>query len=226
MGWGVGDGETFDALLEARLNSEPLSRIFKHVELLNFGVPGYQPPQQLFAFEKTLKLQPNTLFYVATGRELHRSADYLAEVVRKRLPIPNPALQSIVDKSGVRADMDESNSLKLLEPYKAEILKGVYGTLVEESMKRGIRPVWIFIPQVRAGAWQEETPVALEIAQNAGFGIINLEDVYKDRDAATIRLAEWDDHPNAIGHRLIADRLYTAIAANPSVVFGPESAVK
>jgi len=226
MGWGVGDGETFDALLEERLNSEPLSRAFKHVELLNFGVPGYQPPQQLVAFDKTLKLQPNALFYVATGRELHRSADYLAEAVRKRLPIPYPALQSIVDKSGVRSDMDESTSLKHLEPYKAEILKAVYGALVEESTKRGIRPVWVFVPQVRAGAWQEETPAAVEIAQRAGFAIINLEDVYKDRDIETIRLAEWDDHPNSIGHRLIADRLYTAIAANTSVVFGPDLAVK
>ena len=121
-------------------------------------MPGYQPPQQLVAFEKAIALQPNALFYIAAGREMHRSADYLAEAVRKRLPIPYPALQAIVDKSGVRADMDETAALKLLEPYKAEILKVVYDSLVEQSLKRGIRPVWIFVPQVRAGIWQEETP--------------------------------------------------------------------
>jgi hypothetical protein len=226
MGWGVGDGQTFEALLEDRLNREPLSGAFKHVELLNFGVPGYQPPQQLVAFDKAMALQPNALFYVAAGREIHRSADYLAEAVRKRLPIPYPALQAIVDKSGVRADMDETTSLKHLEPYAAEILKVVYVSLVEQSLKRGIRPVWIFLPQVRAGIWQEDTPATLKIAQDAGFAIVDLEDVYKGRDLATIRLAEWDDHPSALGHRLIADRLYAAIAANPGLVFGNEPIVK
>jgi D-alanyl-lipoteichoic acid acyltransferase DltB (MBOAT superfamily) len=226
MGWGVGDGETFEALLEDRLDKEPLSPLFKHVELLNFGVPGYQPPQQLVAFEKATALQPNELFYIAAGREMHRSADYMAEVVRKRLPIPYPALQAIVDKSGVRADMDETAALKLLEPYKAEILKVVYDTLVEQSLKRGIRPVWIFIPQVRAGIWQEETAASLKIAQDAGFAIVNLEDVYTGRDLATVRLAEWDDHPSALGHQLIADRLYEAFAANPDLIFGNPPIVK
>jgi hypothetical protein len=226
MGWGVGDAETFEAVLEDRLNREPLNAAFKHVELLNFGVPGYQPPQQLVAFDKTSALQANALFYVATGREMRRSADYLAEVVRKRLPIPYPTLQAIVDKSAVRADMDETTSFKSLEPYQAEILRAVYGLLVEQSLKRGIRPVWVFVPQVRAGPWQEETPAAMKIAQEAGFATIDLSDVYEGRDLASIRLAEWDDHPNALGHRLIADRLYAAIAANPSVVFGSEPIAK
>ena len=93
-------------------------------------------------------------------------------------------------------------------------------------MKRGIRPVWIFLPQVRAGIWQEETPATLKIARDAGFAIIDLQDVYHDRDLATIRLAEWDDHPNALGHRLIADRLYAAFAANRDLIFGNEPIVK
>ena len=226
MGWGVGDGETFEALLEERLNTEPLSRAFKRVELLNFGVPGYQPPQQLVAFDKTMPLQPNALFYVAAGREMRRSANYLAEAVRKRLPIPYPELQAIVDKSGVRADMDETTALKHLEPYQAEILQVVYRSLVEQSLKRGIRPIWIFVPQVRAGTWQEETPATLKIARDAGFAIIDLEDVYKGQELATIRLADWDDHPNALGHQLIADRLYAAIAANPNLLFSNEPIVK
>ena len=195
-------------------------------ELLSFGVPGYQPPQQLVAFEKATVLQPNELFYIAAGREMHRAADYMAEAVRKRLPIPYPALQAIVDKSGVRAAMDETAALRLLEPYKAEILKVVYDSLVEQSLKRGIRPVWIFIPQVRAGIWQEETAATLKIAQDAGFAIVDLEDIYTGRDLATIRLAEWDDHPSALGHRLIADRLYEAFAANPDLIFGNPPIVK
>jgi aryl-alcohol dehydrogenase-like predicted oxidoreductase len=66
----------------------------------------------------------------------------------------------------------------------------------------------MFLPQVREGAWQEETAETLRVAESAGFVIIDMADVYKGQDIAAIRLAEWDDHPNRRGHELIASRLY------------------
>ena len=71
--------------------------------------------------------------------------------------------------------------------------------------------VWIFVPQVREGAWEEETPEMLRIATEAGFLIVNLADVLKSERVEAVRLAEWDEHPNGRGHRLIAARLYAAL---------------
>jgi hypothetical protein len=81
-------------------------------------------------------------------------------------------------------------------------------------------PVLIFLPQVRGGTWQEETPETLQIAKEAGFIVIDLSDVFDGEDLESIRLAEWDDHPNAKGHRLVADRLYQAIVQRPDILFG------
>jgi D-alanyl-lipoteichoic acid acyltransferase DltB (MBOAT superfamily) len=217
MGWGVADGATFEALLEDRLNREPLGSEFRHFELLNFGIPGYQPPQQLAAFERALKLEANALFYVAAGRESSRSAAYLAEALHKKLPVP-AALRSIVDRAGIEAGMDEAALAKQLRPHGRAILEAVYRTIAERSRAAGVRPVWIFLPQVRDGSWQEETPEAVAAARAAGFQIIDIGDVYKDRDIATLRLAEWDDHPNALGHRLVAERLYRELAAAPDAM--------
>jgi D-alanyl-lipoteichoic acid acyltransferase DltB (MBOAT superfamily) len=224
MGWGVGDRETFEALVEERLNASPVGARYKRAELLNFGVPGYQPPQQMPAFERSLQLHPNAVFYFATGRELSRAADYLAEAVTKKLPIPYPRLQAIVNQSGVRADMDEATLKRHLQPHQAEILQAVYDHIGRGSLDRGIHPVWIFLPQVREGLWQEETGPAEQAARAAGFSVINLQDVYKGHDIATIRLAEWDDHPNRMGHELVARRLYDAIAADPALAFGASPA--
>ena len=219
MGWGVADGATFESLLEERLNREPLGSSYRRFELLNFGIPGYQPPQQLAAFERALKLEPTTLFYVAAGRESSRSAAYLAEALHKKLPIP-AALQPIVDRAGVKAGMDEAALAKQLMPLGGQILQAVYRSIADRSRALGIRPVWIFLPQVREGSWQEETPEAVRAAQAAGFHVIDIGDVYKGHDIAILRLAEWDDHPNALGHRLVAERLYREIAAAPETV-GP-----
>jgi hypothetical protein len=226
MGWGVGDGETFEALLEDRLNREPLSSAFRQVELMNFGIPGYQPPGQLAAFERALALQPNAIVFVATGREISRSASYLAEIVHKRLPIPYPSLAAIVEQSGAIPGMEEAEALKRLQPHGAQILRVVYELIARRSIEQGIRPVWVFLPQVRGGSWQEETPETVRIASDAGFAVINLADVYEGHDKTTLRLAEWDDHPNALGHRLVADALYRALAANPAILFTTTPAAK
>lgn len=224
MGWGVADDATFESLVEARLNRQPIGSEFTHFELLNYAVPGYQPPQQLVAFDKSLRMHPTAVFYVAAGSEIRRSTAYMAEVVRKKIDIPYPALSAIVARSGVQPGMDEATAVKQLAPYGEEILKTVYDYLVSYSREQGIIPVWIFLPQVRDGAWQEETPAAVRIAQASGFVVINLEDVYKGHDIVTIRLAEWDDHPNALGHQLVADRLYEALSVNQAIFVRSQSA--
>ena len=56
----------------------------------------------------------------------------------------------------------------------------VYKAIVEQSRARGIAPVWIFLPQVRGGPWQEETPEMLRIAREAGFIIIDMGDIYTE----------------------------------------------
>jgi D-alanyl-lipoteichoic acid acyltransferase DltB (MBOAT superfamily) len=219
MGWGVGDGETFEALLESRLAREPLPIGFQAVELLNYGVPGYQPPQQLVNFERSLALQPNAIFYVATGRELGRSAAYLAEIVRKRVANPYPGLQAIVAASGATPDMDDVEVKRRLEPFAGRILKHVYDTIGARAREGRIAAVWVFLPQVREGSWQEETPEAVRLAQEAGFTVLNLEDVYRGHPIDKVRLAEWDDHPNRFGHSLVADRLYTELTGRVPGLF-------
>jgi hypothetical protein len=219
MGWGVGDGETFEALVEDRLNRERAGAPFGRYEILNFGVPGYQPPQQLVALENALTFQPNAVLYVATGRELSRAARYLVEAVEKQIGIPYPFLQQIVAKADLKPRMDQTTALRRAASFQPEILLGVYRHIREECRKRGIAAVWIFLPQVREGNWQEETPEMLRIAAEAGFVIINLADVYKSEPVEVIRLAEWDEHPNARGHRLIAARLYDALQEKRDAVF-------
>ena len=218
MGWGVGDGETFEALLESRLNRESNGTPFAKYEILNFGVPGYQPPQQLAALDKALAFDPTAVFYVATGRESSRAARYLVEAVQKRIEIPYPALQAVVAKAVLDPGMDEATALRRIAPFHAEILTAVYQGIAEQCRSRGIVPVWIFLPQVRQGRWQEETPEMLRIAQAAGFVMVDLGDIYKGVDVASIRLAEWDHHPNQRGHELIAARLYHELHAKRDVL--------
>jgi len=219
MGWGVGDGETFEALVEKQLNDERLSA-HRNYEILNFAVAGYSPPQQLVALDKALEFEPRAVLYVATGREVSRSNRYLIEAVKKGIPIPYAPLRELMTKAGVTPQTDETTALKQLEAYREEILNFVYRHIADESRRRGVVPVWIFLPQVQEGSWQEETPDAFRIAEAAGFLIIDLSDVYKGNDLASLRIAEWDEHPTAFGHKLVAAKLLAAMRGRQDVIFG------
>jgi hypothetical protein len=220
MGWGVGDGATFEALTEKRLNEEAAGTPYAKYEILNFGVPGHQPPQQLVVLDKALGFEPRAVLYVATGRELTRANRYLVDAVNKRIDIPYAPLREVMAKAGIVPGMDATAALKRLEPYRSEILDFTYRHIAQESRRHGAVPVWIFLPQVQAGSWQEETPDALRIAEVAGFIMIDLSDVFKGQDIAALRLAEWDEHPSERGHVVIASRLFAALRANQDAIFG------
>ncbi|HXX85973.1 MAG TPA: hypothetical protein VEN29_18590 [Casimicrobiaceae bacterium] len=220
MGWGVGDGETFEALVEDRLNREKANAPYAKYEILNFGVPGHQPPQQLVTEEYALTFSPNAVAYVATGREISRASWYMVEVVQKRIEIPYEPLRDIVKRAGLEPSMDEATALKRLGPFRNEILSWTYQHIADQARSRGALPVFIFLPQVNEGAWQEETADVLAMAAAAGFTVIDLGRVYEGQDLATLRLAEWDEHPNRRGHEVIASRLYDELQKLPPLGSG------
>jgi alginate O-acetyltransferase complex protein AlgI len=219
MGWGVGDGETFEALLEDRFNKQNGNLPYAKYEILNFGVPGYQPPQQLVALDRALSFAPNAVFYVATGREVARASSYMVEVVQKKIEIPYEPLRELVNRAGLEPSMADATALKQLAPFRSELLSWIYQRIADRARSAGAFPLFIFLPQVREESGQEETAEILRAADAAGFVVINLAGVFKGEDSAALRIAEWDQHPNRLGHQLVASRLYDELQKMQPNVF-------
>jgi hypothetical protein len=219
MGWGVGDDEVFEAVLERRLNEERNGKRSNRYEVLNFAVPGYRPPQQVMASQKALSFQPKTLFYVAAAREPSNAALYLAEVASKSIPVPYESLRAVLKKANVEPGLSEAIASRRLFPFRNEILEWTYQRIVALCREREVLPVLIFLPQVEDGAWREETPDILRIAKEAGFIVFDLSNVFHGQDITTLRLAESDNHPNAKGHQLVASLIYSLIQQQQDQLF-------
>lgn len=219
MGWGVGDGETFESLLEERLADAAQDLGYARIEVLNMSVAGYYPLQQRMVVDMAMEFQPQAVFYVATGQEYQRVADYLQQALANKVDIPYAYLRELAQRAAVDAGTSRSDALRRLTPYREELLQWLYREVVDISRQHGARPVWVFLPQVNKGRWQEEVARTEDDAREAGFTTINLLDVYDDYPQEEIQLTEWDFHPNARGHRLVADRLYRELMANPAAYF-------
>ena len=66
-------------------------------------------------------------------------------------------------------------------------------------------------------AWTAtERSQTLALAADAGFPILDLSGVFHYRGDENLWIAEHDAHPNALGSRLVADKLYELLRARGS----------
>jgi hypothetical protein len=108
-----------------------------------------------------------------------------------------------------------------LQPFGEEILSWIYESIVSECTREGIRPMFGRLPMVPDSAANDDESHELKLAQAAGFTVLDLDDVYHGHDRSSLWIAEWDAHPNALGHRLIADRLFELIHQSRESIFSP-----
>jgi len=209
MGYGVNDEEDFEWLLEDRLNEERAGSPYTSYEILNFAVPGYSAIQNLIVMEqKALDFQPNAVFFMAHQREEEAVVKYFADRLSVRADLPYADLMEIALRAGAKPGATKAETERLLQPVGTEILSWTYRRIVEVSRAHGILPVWIFMPTLEHPLRQDEIAHLNRLAEEAGFIILDLSGAYDNQDLDSLVVAYWDKHPNAKGHRLIAEDLY------------------
>ena len=77
--------------------------------------------------------------------------------------------------------------------------------MVAIARAHGITPVWVYLPWANEKAMSEAALTLQRYAQDAGFVVVPLDGVYEGYDQHELQVAEWDRHPNALGHRLLVD---------------------
>jgi len=127
--------------------------------------------------------------------------------------LPYPELVEALRRAGVEPGTAQSVAERRLEPLRVELTEWIYRRIVQVARARGIPAVWIYLPRLSERVQEEEVARLFELAAGAGFAVIDLRGLYGERDADSLRLAEWDYHPNAAGHALIAERIHRELLA-------------
>lgn len=219
MGTGVAREQTFEALLEERLNRErPGGRCY---EVLNFAVYGYSGLFQPYVLEtKVLDFRPDTVLYVGHPEDSQRLTHLLAQQVHTSTVLPYDFLSAIVREAAVTSDTPERIVTQRLTPFADRVLDGLYRRLVGDTSARGICAGFIFMPMVPDMKYAVDVVHEKQLAKDAGFVMLDLTGVYDVPDRQSLWVAEWDAHPNAKGHRLVADKLQSLVLANERALFG------
>ena len=224
FGAGVENDENFDAALERRLNDEAASLPFEHYELLNFGVGGYSAPEVLAALEgKVLEFNPRYILYFEHSDATRPLLRRLANALRYGAQHPYDFLHDTVRAAGIDpATVDESTDtdalVRLLTPYKNELLAATYARIAEIARVSGVPVIWAYLPRPERFDVGGLPELETRLAREAGFAILDLTDSYGAEELASLWIAPWDHHPNAFGNQLIANRLYEALRDAADVI--------
>jgi D-alanyl-lipoteichoic acid acyltransferase DltB (MBOAT superfamily) len=239
MGSGVSDEETIARILEDRLNESPDLRGMRY-EVLNFGVSGYALTNQLAMLnDRALSFKPDAVFVVdAPSRIPVQIVQHFMSVIPKGREIPFPALAAAVAETGANAlgkngipvpfagarlfferlGIDTRMPWHEAEQRLRSSADRLVGVTLEQiaALARGQGAVPVFVAlDVVVDSPTLSVP-ALEEARRSGFIVLDLSGLWLGRDAPRLRIAEWDNHPNADANRLVADRLSNLVRQHRS----------
>jgi len=93
----------------------------------------------------------------------------------------------------------------------------------EDTFVRGARPALVLLEIPKDGRTRKpEFDRLVNIGRAAGLPVLDLQGSFaKVQDRQSLWVAPWDNHSNAEGHRLLADRLYTLLVQQELVPTKP-----
>ncbi|MDB5351264.1 MAG: hypothetical protein JWN86_2511 [Planctomycetota bacterium] len=234
MGWGVSTDETYENRLEDWLNAHAARRgITRRFEVINFAMAAYSPLHRLEVFRRKARdYQPDLVLYSSTMLDTRLLEIQLRNMLRDdqdpQYDFLRRALAAMdVSPADLRAEKDVIKSK--IRPHLWPVIDATVGDLAARCRSEDYGLAMIVIPRVGQSDSPELRGPSIEsfaaIASRHAVPLLDLSATFDNRDPATIEIAAWDDHPNALGHKLLFQALAHAIADNVTLyhtIFGVE----
>ena len=120
----------------------------------------------------------------------------------------------IARRAGVHGKMPAEMIERRLRPHIPEIYDWVFHRFADQCAQHGVRPLVIYRPAPVDFEGLEEAGrnELVRAARANGLEVVDLSSAF---DSVTNRdqlvLAKWDQHTTALGHQLLAEKLYDAL---------------
>lgn len=233
MGWGVSTEETYENQFEDWLNAHAekwgLARRF---EVLNFAMAAYSPLHRLEAFERKVRdYQPDLVLYAATRLDTRLLQIHLVGLLQDRIDLKYDFARHALNIAGIReADLALNDSGQLiakdriksrLTPILWQVHEDAISRLATDCRSEGAALAMLIIPRASESDRPEYRGPDISrfqaIARRLGLPLADLSASFDEQEPAAIEIAPWDDHPNALGHRLLFLSLGRKVVEDPAL---------
>lgn len=233
MGWGVNTHETYENLFEDWLNQHAARQgVERRFEVHNLAMAAYSPLHRLDAFvKKAMRLEPDLVLYSATRLDTRLLQIHLVSLIQDGVDLQYPYLHELVVRAGAmrpgaagQATTVDKSKLELkqrIEPHLWTIYEETIRQLASRCQSESLPLSMLIIPR----ASEEDGPATrgpdvdrlAALADKHGLPVLDVTDAFDDCDPAEVEIAPWDDHPNALGHRLLFRELARQLVLQPAL---------
>jgi hypothetical protein len=214
LGHGVKDNETYENLVEDRLNAKVPDPRYARYEILNMSVGNTGLIQRVLRLEQQgFQFEPDAVILSVGAADRQFFSRHLSKTLSLGIK-PPPGYGEVLEvarKAGIRGKMSDIMIEQRLPTYVHDLYEWAFCRFAQQCGQRGVRPLVIYRP---APIDFEGSELAMHndmvrLAQAAGLEVIDLSSAFDSiTDRNTLVVAKWEQHTNTLGHRLLADKLY------------------
>jgi hypothetical protein len=207
MGHGIEHEQTYARLLEGWLVER--AGPGRRVEVVNLAVSGVSPTQRLLRLQVEVPgLEPDWILGDITALDFSLEEQHLRWVVGKGVEVPYDFVREALLGSKVDANDSPDEFHTKLSPFLKPMLDRTFAAWALEARRIGAPLTVVILPRADS---KTESPglfqLFRDLADRHKLGRVDLSDTFDRLELDEYRIAPWDHHPNALGHRLIFARL-------------------
>ena len=176
-GQGAPFGESFEALLEKRLNDARSPPANQRIEILNFAVSGYRITQLVdVALERAASYRPDVYFVCLTHLSISgRWGDHLEQLVDDGVDLKYEYLRELATKARLSRNDDPVVTDAKLAPFRAATVRWAVSAMRDQAARNGAVVAVILVPTVRdMSGLQEDFAGVAEMFTGLNVPVIDL----------------------------------------------------
>jgi hypothetical protein len=215
-------GHDYVAQLENRLNQNCRTPEIQNYQVLNFSVYAYSLVQMMdVGLTKAPLFHPDAYVVTITNLEAMDTLGWRTHVGSLLIDgtdLKYDYLRQLVAETGLSKSNHLPTIRKRLDPYIQPVRRWALEQVRDQAAKQGASMEIFFIPApLSSDIVNADFTEFQEDAEPIGVPIIDLRDTFNSVDLRTIEVDPNSDiHPNARGHAMLADNLFSKMQAQPS----------
>jgi alginate O-acetyltransferase complex protein AlgI len=201
LGWGVRDGEAFEARLEEWLDTRARQEGWR-VEILNFAVTAVSLAQQVYAVDVLARrFSPDLVILTSyPDNDIWLLQRTVERIVKRNIAVPDPELDRLLRQAlGEHLEGETAD----LRPFEEAIDTRLFRWAKEVAGGKGAHVALAALLSPGKGDRGNYETVQ-RAAHAADLPFIDCTAVWRGRDPMLFRVSVVDAHPNPAGHEVIA----------------------
>jgi hypothetical protein len=211
MGHGVHDHDVYTSHIQHRLDVWSGAEI--RFEVVNLAIAGDSPTQRLLRLQNDVpRLEPDWILSDVTVLDYSLEELHLKWVVDNGVEVPLDFVRKALNQAGVSpADSPQAFHDKLAS-FSETLMDACHGEWAATARRFRVPFSVVLLPRADIKAKNPNIIRQLKgMARKHGLACIDLSQTFEELEIEAYRIAPWEPHPNALGHKLISERLSEAL---------------